>query len=213
MDTARFAPSAATRGAVRAELGVGDAPLVFSAGRLVSKKGFEYLIDAVGIVAARVPGLRLADRRRQATLRETLAQRARALATASCCSARERRTTSARLAAAADVIAVPSVHDDQGNVDGLPNFALEAMATATPVVATRVGGLPQAIEDGVTGRLVPERDARALAAAIEALLRDSAAARRLGEAARTAVIRRFGWARTAERFEYAYDCAAQSRKH
>ena len=72
----------------------------------------------------------------------------------------------ARLAAAADVIAVPSVHDDAGNVDGLPNFALEALATATPVVATRVGGLPQAIDDGANGRLVAERDAGALAAAI-----------------------------------------------
>ena len=78
----------------------------------------------------------------------------------------------ARLAAAADVVAVPSVHDDAGNVDGLPNFALEALATGTPVVATNVGGLPQLIEDGQTGLLVPERDAAALAAAIGALLAD-----------------------------------------
>ena len=48
--------------------------------------------------------------------------------------------------AAADVIAVPSVHDDAGNVDGLPNFALEAMASATPVVSTTAGGLAQVIE-------------------------------------------------------------------
>jgi starch synthase len=94
-------------------------------------------------------------------------------------------------------------------VDGLPNFALEALATSTPVVASRVGGLPDAITDGVTGRLVPERDAQALAAAVESLLRDPVTARRLGDAARTEVTRRFGWSTTAERFEYAYDRAAQ----
>ena len=112
------------------------------------------------------------------------------------------------MAAAADVVVVPSVHDADGNVDGLPNFALEALATSTPVVASRVGGLPHAITDGVTGRLVPERDAQALAAAVESLLRDPVTARRLGDAARTEVTRRFGWNTTAERFEYAYDRAA-----
>ncbi len=94
-------------------------------------------------------------------------------------------------------------------MDGLPNFALEAMATGTPVVATRVGGLPDAIQDGVTGRLVPERDARALADAIGSLLANPEQARRMGDAARAAVIRQFGWDRVAERFELAYERAVQ----
>src|SRR5690606_7604036 len=72
----------------------------------------------------------------------------------------------AALCAAADAVAVPSVQDDAGNVDGLPNFALEALASATPVVASRVGGLPQAITHEQTGLLVPERDAAALADAL-----------------------------------------------
>jgi glycosyltransferase involved in cell wall biosynthesis len=111
----------------------------------------------------------------------------------------------ARLSAAADVIAVPSVHDEVGNVDGLPNFALEALSSGTPVVATRVGGLPDAIQDGVTGRLVPERDAPALAAAIAGLLRDTESARRLGAAGRDHVARTFGWPGFAERLVVAYD--------
>jgi glycosyltransferase involved in cell wall biosynthesis len=118
----------------------------------------------------------------------------------------------AAIAAAADVIAVPSVHDKAGNVDGLPNFALEALATATPVVATRVGGLPQAIEDGVTGRLVPERDAPALAAAIGDLLAWPDVGRALGTAARARVTRDFGWDRAAARFETAYERSAATAR-
>jgi glycosyltransferase involved in cell wall biosynthesis len=72
-------------------------------------------------------------------------------------------------------------------------------------VATRVGGLPSAITDGVTGRLVAERDATALAAALRELLVDTVAARRLGAAARAHVIAAFGWDRLAARFEAAYD--------
>src|SRR5207253_2676017 len=105
----------------------------------------------------------------------------------------------ARLAAAADVIAVPSVRDDAGNVDGLPNFALEALASATPVVATTAGGLPQAITHDVTGLLVPERDSGALAASIGSLLGHHARATTIGLAAREHVERDFGWPRTAAR--------------
>ncbi len=208
VDTTRFAPSGETRRRLRAELGLGDAPLVFSAGRLVSKKGFEYLIDAVGTMTASFPGLRLAVAG-DGDLRETLATRARRFGDAIMLLGARTQDDVGRLAAAADVIVVPSVHDTEGNVDGLPNFALEAMATGTPVVATRVGGLPDAIEDGVTGWLVPERDAQALAAAVRVLAPDPVMARSLGDAARTEVTRRFGWSTTAERFEYAYDRAAQ----
>jgi glycosyltransferase involved in cell wall biosynthesis len=109
--------------------------------------------------------------------------------------------------AAADVIAVPSVHDDAGNVDGLPNFALEAMASATPVVVTTAGGLAQAVADGQTGRVVPERDSNALAAAISGLLDQPDRARALGLTARARVERDFSWARVAARFEAIYDDA------
>jgi glycosyltransferase involved in cell wall biosynthesis len=118
----------------------------------------------------------------------------------------------AQLLAAADVVVVPSVHDEAGNVDGLPNVALEAMAAAAPLVATNVGGLPQAIEEGVTGRLVQEKDSAALAAAIGALIADPARARALGDAARRRVERDFSWDRTAARFEAAYDRAAATTR-
>ena len=59
VDTERFGPHPTAREAVRRELGIGRAPLVFSAGRLVRKKGFEYLIEAIGLLSARFPDVRL----------------------------------------------------------------------------------------------------------------------------------------------------------
>jgi glycosyltransferase involved in cell wall biosynthesis len=204
VDTGRFAPDARARREVRAALGLGEAPVVFSAGRLVNKKGFPVLIDAAALLAAEFPDLRviLAG---DGDERERLEARAMASGGRVRLLGNQSQDEIARLAAAADVIAVPSIHDEAGNVDGLPNFALEALASATPVVASNVGGLPQAIEDGLTGRLVPERDAGALAIAIASLLRQPELAARIGQWARARVERDFGWAEVAARFERAYD--------
>jgi phosphatidyl-myo-inositol dimannoside synthase len=208
IDAGRFAPDAALRAAVRRELDLGDAPLVFAAGRLVRKKGFEYLIDAVRQLVPSQPALRLAIAG-DGDLRAELAARAAGLTPAVLLLGNRSQDEVGRLAAAADVVAVPSVHDEAGNVDGTPNVALEALATATPVVATTAGGLPQIIEDGVTGRLVPERDAAALARAIGELLADRGRSRALGAAARARMIREFSWARVAQRLEAIYDRAGR----
>lgn len=206
VDATRFAPNPAARAEVRRQLGLGDAPLVFSAGRLVRKKGFEFLIAAVQSLAASRPGVQLAIAG-DGDLRAELAASAARLSGTVRLLGNQSQDEVGRLAAAADVIAVPSVQDEAGNVDGLPNFALEALASATPVVATRAGGLPQVIEDGVNGRLVAPRDAAALASALGQVLDDPARAAAWGRMAREKVIRDFGWGRVAERFEIAYDQA------
>lgn len=208
VDLDRFKPDAAVRSEVRASLGLGSAPVVFSAGRLVSKKGFEFLIDAAARLKADVPALRLVIAG-DGDLRASLKSRAATTGSPVTFLGTQAQDAIGRLASAADVVAVPSVRDEAGNVDGLPNFALESLATATPVVATRVGGLPQAIEDGVNGRLVPERDADALATAIAGLLRRPDEARELGRAARDRVGREFGWAAAAARFTAAYERAGK----
>jgi glycosyltransferase involved in cell wall biosynthesis len=109
--------------------------------------------------------------------------------------------------AAADVIAAPSVRDDSGNVDGLPNTVLEALASATPLVTTAAGGIGSVVTDGRSGLIVPERDPAGLARAMDRLLDDRSAAARIGAAGRALVEERFGWTRVAERLSDAYDRA------
>ena len=206
VDTTRFAPNPTARAHVRQNLAIGDRPFVFTAGRLVRKKGFDVLIEAARQLQPMHPDL-VVGIAGEGDMHDELA-RAAAAVPAVRLLGNQSQDDIAHLAAAADVVAVPSVHDDAGNVDGLPNFALEALATATPVVASRVGGLPQAIEDGRTGLLVAERDPAALAAAIKRLIDDRQCAAALGSAARREVESRFSWARVAERLEWAYDAAA-----
>jgi glycosyltransferase involved in cell wall biosynthesis len=87
---------------------------------------------------------------------------------------------------AADVCVVPSIWEEAFGL-----AALEAMARGKPVVATAVGGIPEIIQQGVTGLLVPPADAAQLAAALTSLLRDPGAAARMGANARADVERRF----------------------
>jgi starch synthase len=81
---------------------------------------------------------------------------------------------------------------------------LEAMASGTPVVASRVGGLPEIVADGATGFLVEPGDVDALNDRIATLLSDHRLARRLGDDARTAVVERFTWESCARRCLAAY---------
>ena len=82
--------------------------------------------------------------------------------------------------------------------------ALEAMASGTPVIASRTGGVPEIIRDGETGFLVTPGDERELRYRLDLLLRDQRLARRMGMAARDAVVEQFTWAKTAERCLSAY---------
>ncbi len=92
---------------------------------------------------------------------------------------------------AATALVLPSL------TEGLPRVAVEAFARGRPVVATRAGGIPDIVEDGVSGLLVAPRDARALADALVRVLADAALAERLAEGARTAAPR---WLSTPEEF-------------
>jgi glycosyltransferase involved in cell wall biosynthesis len=202
VDDRRFAPSPESRRRMRDALGIAEQPLIFTAGRLVRKKGFDVLIESAHRLRKTAPDAVVViagegDLRGELEAVATRAGNVRLLGDRS-------QDDIAALCAAADVIAVPSIRDDAGNVDGLPNFALEALASGTAVVASRVGGLPQAIEHGRTGVLVPERNAAALSGALEQLLTDQGLALALGREARLAVQRDFGWERVAERMEAAY---------
>jgi glycosyltransferase involved in cell wall biosynthesis len=171
VDVAAFAPADPRR----------EPPLVVSVGRLKAPKDFDTLVRALALLPAG---------RRRATIvgdgpdRPALEDAARALG------------VDLELAGERDdvpeLLAGSTVFVLSSRSEGMPISILEAMAAGLPVVASRVGGVPELVEDGVTGLLVPPGDARALADALGRLDADPELRARLGAAGR---------ARAAERFD------------
>lgn len=201
VDSAAFEPAPAQRSTARARLGVGiDDVLVIGVGRLLPVKGFDVLLDAFATAATRDERLRLVlvgDGPERSELTRRVAslgidRSATLLGDVS-------HDEIPRYFAAADIVAVPSVRRD-GYIDGLPNVALEAMAAGKPLIASRVGGLPQLVEDGDTGIVVDEGDPEELASAIEILALRPELRRRMGNKARVHVVESFGWDTVAGRF-------------
>ena len=183
------------RAALRARLGISsDARLVVAVGRLVDKKGFRYLLDAAPAILGAFPAARIVLGG-GGDLRAELEEQARRLGIAGAVvfTGPLAHPEVLGLVASGELFVMPSVRDPRGNVDGLPIVVLEAMAAGKPVVATAISGLPLAVTDGVTGRLVPERDPAALAAAVVELLGDPERAHRLGDTGRRRVRDELNW--------------------
>jgi glycosyltransferase involved in cell wall biosynthesis len=115
------------------------------------------------------------------------------------------RPDAPRAVQAFDVVAVPS------HVEPFGLAALEAMAAGRPVVASRVGGLPEIVLDGRTGVLVPPRDAAALARGIAGLLDDPALMAAMGEAGRLRASKVFSLGAHGEAMQSLYDRLIGSR--
>ena len=183
-------------------------PLVAAVGRLVYKKGFRYLLQAMPEILAAHPSAKLVLGG-GGELAGELEEQARALGVA------ERVVFPGMLShdqvldlvAAADLFVMPSIRDPGGNIDGLPIVVLEAMAAGRTVVATDVAGMPLAVADGETGRLVPEKDPAALAEAMNQILADDDLRRSMGEAARRRGEEELNWAAIARTHDGLYQRA------
>jgi colanic acid/amylovoran biosynthesis glycosyltransferase len=178
-----------SRFAVSSHAGVGTATLrVLTIGRLIEKKGVEYGLRAVA--RARDRGARLhytiiGD----GPLRESLTELAAALDLTGIVNFvgwQEQDMIVAYLRRS-QVLLAPSVMDRQGEEEGIPVTLMEAMATGMPVVSTRHSGIPELVEDGVSGLLADERDVHGLATALCRLERDPALRDALGRQARKSV--------------------------
>jgi len=105
-----------------------------------------------------------------------------------------------------DVFVLPSLSE------GMPLTLLEAMAAGVPSVATRVGGVPEVVEDGKTGLLVPPRNSDELAKGIAVVLEDQMLAKKIGGAGREAVVRRFSLTQMVQAYREIYTDLVRKRK-
>ena len=109
------------------------------------------------------------------------------------------RPSVAQVMADSDVVVQPSVPTRRGSREGIPVSLMEGMACGLPAVASRISGIPELIDDGVNGILLPPRDSEALADALEQLARDSELRQRMGRSARHKILEQFDLARNAAR--------------
>jgi glycosyltransferase involved in cell wall biosynthesis len=185
LDLARFLGSDATRGALRSELALHPGtPLVGIVARLVHIKAHEVFLNAAARVAREVPDTHfvvVGDGERRAEL-EALAG---ALGLGSRVHFLGWRRDLDRLYPDLDVVGLTSRNE------GSPVALIEAMAAGRPVVATSVGGVPDVVDDAVTGYLVPSGDAAAVARAVVELLTDPRRGDKMGQAGRERVLPRF----------------------
>ncbi|ROP44916.1 glycosyltransferase [Pseudokineococcus lusitanus] len=183
---------------------------VLFVGRLVEKKGVADLLEAVAALPGDLRGTPV-EICGDGPLREDLERRAAELGLTV-----EFRghLTPAQLAATyrgGGVFCGPSRSSAAGDAEGLGTVFLEAAAAGLPVVSYRHGGVPEAVEDGVTGHLVPEGDVPALSRALGAVMADGAPAQEMGLAGRRMVERDFDLARQTARLEELYDRVAAGR--
>ena len=163
VDLERFQPL--PRDAMRAELGISGAPVLLSVGNLVSNKGHDLVIDAVARLRVKHPGITLliAGVGPERAALERQAQTLRLGAQVRFAGAVP-NVELGRWYAAADVMVLASSRE------GWPNVLLESLASGTPVVATRVGGVPEILAGCRSSRLVDERTADAIAQAVQSVL-------------------------------------------
>ncbi|MDH3253899.1 MAG: glycosyltransferase [Acidobacteriota bacterium] len=204
VDVQSFSPGSIAEDSWRRRLGIPPGALVMlSVGRMVTKKGYHVLLDALPELLAAHPDAHVilagsGDRLDEFRARVTpLTNRVHLPGIVM-------RDTLPSLYRESDIFVLPAVHDRKGNVDGLPNVILEAMATGLPIVASGVSGIPLAVTDGDNGLLVQEQDQAALGRALDALLTDTEQRRRMGKSSRERAVREHTWEVISGRYRAAY---------
>lgn len=192
------------RAAMRRALAVGDGPLVVVVARLTPPKGHRYLIDAIALLRQRWPTLYCVCVG-EGELQESLQAYAVVKGMVDRCWFVGATNCVADWYEAADVVVLPSLSE------GFPFVVLEALAMAKPLVATKVNGVPEAIEHGQTGLLVDPRDAEGLARAIEVVLEQPELAEKMGRAGSAIVQERFTVDRMIDRTVAVFESALRER--
>jgi glycosyltransferase involved in cell wall biosynthesis len=177
-------------------------------GRLVERKGVKYLIEALkflpGNLNARLVIVGSGSERPnlEAQAREMGVEGRVVFTGLISAEEKERRYEQCR------VLVLPAIVDRKGDTEGLGVVLLEAMTHYKPVIASNLGGITDIVKHEQTGLLVPEKDARALAAAIERVFSDSDLARKLAVQGHDHALKEFGWPGILDRIESVYRSVA-----
>ena len=207
LDTDLFVPAARERHSAD------QIPTILSVGRLVEKKGFDYLVKACAILRDR--GVRFncrivggADKYAQ-VIKQLIAELDLQdfVNLPGAVTQEELRDIYQQ----GDVFALPCLVVDNGDRDGIPNVLVEAMAMEMPVISTDISGIPELIQDQVNGLLVPEKNAEAIADAIQSVLEDPVLRLRLGQAARQTVCRDFNSRHTTVALKKLFDICLEGQ--
>ena len=212
IDTEKFAPRGdAQRTEVSSSAPTGFGPdciVIGTVGRVQDVKDHASLVDAFLLLRERLPQLR--DRLRLAIVGDgpllaAIRAKAAAAGIADAVWLPGARTDIADILRSLDVFAMSSL------AEGTPGSALEAMASGLPVVGTRVGGIPEVIDDGVTGFVVPVSDPAAMAEALARYVADPALAERHGAAGRERVLRKYNMTAMVAAYESLYDSLCERK--
>lgn len=190
IDVGRFIPNQKKRLATRTELGLKpDTPTLAIVGRLTMQKGHHYLIEALSAIRAQFPDLRLLivgdDNPFDVSTKEAIFRRVENLKLTENVIFLGQRQDVPDILNATDIFVLPSLWE------GFGLAIAEAMAAGKPVVATKVDGIPEVVENGVTGILVPSKSPEAVADAIIYLLNNREKAEVMGKLGRERVQRFF----------------------
>jgi glycosyltransferase involved in cell wall biosynthesis len=171
--------------------------VVTTVANLRVEKGHEVLLDAAAIVCRTHPEVRF-QLVGEGPMREARVEQARALGIEGQVAFLGYREDVAEVLAESDLFVLPS------RTEAFPNGLVEAMASGLPSIASNVGGIPELLQHGCNGLLVPPGDAAAVATAILTLLEDERTAVALGDAARATVASRYSFDRMVASFEQLY---------
>jgi colanic acid/amylovoran biosynthesis glycosyltransferase len=168
-----------------------NAPVkLISVGRLVEKKGHTYILQALAKLHRERPDISVTldivgDGDRMSTLKNEATELGLADVVSFQGGLPHNQTLG--LLSEAAVFVLPSVTGDDGDMEGIPVSLMEAMAQGMPVISTFHSGIPELIQNGINGLLVPERDVDALAKAIEEMIKDAPRWPEIGRAARKTI--------------------------